>query len=119
MSYAFSEILLVGCEDDTTITITPTQTVSISTDPQSSSSSLQSVASGSNNQITLNKLQTLLIAKSSTDLTGSKIVTTHVVNHNNPDGKLAVVVHGWNSEARRGYGYIAGLKQNAINQGNN
>ena len=316
VSYAFSEILLVGCEDDTTITITPTQTVSIPTDPQSSSSSLQSVASGSDHQITLNKMQTLLIAKSSTDLTGSKIVsnkpltvisghecgnvpstqtycehlaehipptstwgqefllvpfggrnvgqyykiissqsattvvrrcnsvtstqtltsagsfftfftssttycsvvankpvlvsqlgigggtdsigdpiisilpsldqytnrysffslnttdfnihqisvsvlaqyyqpssirvdgqpiscswtaiynsggtivgygchrsvtggTTHVVNHNNPDGKLAVVVYGWNSEARRGYGYIAGLKLNAINQGNN
>ena len=75
VSAAESEFLLVGCEDNTTITITPTQTVSIPTDPQSSSSSLQSVASGSDHQITLNKMQTLLIAKSSTDLTGSKIVS--------------------------------------------
>ena len=43
--------------------------------------------------------------------------TTHVVSHNNPDGKLAVVVYGWNSEMLRGYGYLAGLKPNAINQG--
>ena len=28
--------------------------------------------------------------------------TTHVVSHNNPDGKLAVgIVHGWNSGALR------------------
>ena len=42
VSAADSEFLLVGCEDDTTISITPTQTVSIPTDVQSSSSSLQS-----------------------------------------------------------------------------
>ena len=75
MSSAVSEFLLVGCEDDTTITITPTQTVSIPTDVQSFSSSLQSVAGGSDHQITLSKMQTLLITKSATDLTGSRIVS--------------------------------------------
>ena len=75
VSSAESEFLLVGCEDDTTITITPTTSVSIPTDVQSSSSPLQSVASGSDHQITLNQMQTLLIGKSSSDLTGSKIVS--------------------------------------------
>ena len=74
-SDSISEFLLVGCEDSTTITITPTQTVSIPTDPQSSSSSLQFVTSGSDHQITLNKMQTLLIGKRNVDLTGSRIVS--------------------------------------------
>ena len=75
ISAADSEFLLVGCEDDTTISITPTQTVSIPTDVQSSSSSLQSVSSGVEHQITLNKMQTLLITKTISDLTGSRIVS--------------------------------------------
>ena len=72
---ANSEFLLVGCEDNTIITITPTVTVSIPTDVQSSSSTLRSVSSGSDHQITLNKMQTLFVGKSSSDLTGSKIVS--------------------------------------------
>ena len=70
-----SAFLLVGCEDNTTITITPTQSVSIPTDAQSTSSSLTSVSSGSNHQITLNKMQTLVVEKTGADLTGSKIVS--------------------------------------------
>ena len=74
-SSAESEILLVGCEDDTTITITPTQTVSIPADAQSSSSGSVSISSGDSHQITLHRMQTLFIGKSSTDLTGSRIVS--------------------------------------------
>ena len=69
-----SVFLLVGCEDDTTITITPTQTVDIPKDTQRSSI-FTSIPSGTNHQILLNKMQTLLIGKSSTDLTGSRIVS--------------------------------------------
>ena len=69
-----SEFLLVGCEDDTAITITPTQTVNIPKDTQSSSI-YTSIPSGANHEITLNKMQTLLIGKSFTDLTGSRIVS--------------------------------------------
>ena len=72
---ADSEFLLVGCEDNTTVTITPTQTVNIPTDIQSSFSNLESVASGTDHQITLNKMQTLLITKTIGDLTGSRIVS--------------------------------------------
>ena len=70
-----SEFLLVGWEDNTNITITPTQTVSIPIDAQSSSSNRQSVTSGSDHIITLNKMQTLLIGQRNVDLTGSKIVS--------------------------------------------
>ena len=70
-----SEFLLVGCNDNTTITITPSQTVSIPADVQSSSSSLVSVSGGNSHQLTLHQMQTLLIGKSSADLTGSRIVS--------------------------------------------
>ena len=69
-----SEFLLVGCEDNTTISITPTRAVSIPADAQSPSS-LQLVASGVEHQIILNKMQTLLIRKKFVDLTGSRIVS--------------------------------------------
>ena len=74
-SDTISEFLLVGCEDSTTIIITPTQSVSIPKDVQNSSSTLQFVANGSDHQITLNKMQTLLIGKRDVDLTGSRIVS--------------------------------------------
>ena len=74
-SETLSEFLLVGWEDNTNITITPTQTVSIPIDAQSSSSNRQSVTSGSEHIITLNKMQTLLIGQSNVDLTGSKILS--------------------------------------------
>ena len=70
-----SEFLLVGCDDNTTITITPTQTVSIPADVQSSSSSQVSVLQGDSHKIILHRMQTLLIGKNSVDLTGSKIVS--------------------------------------------
>ena len=70
-----SEILLVGCENDTLITITPTHTVGIPVDAQNPSSNLQSVQNGSSHQIILNKMQTLLIGKVDVNLTGFKIVS--------------------------------------------
>ena len=70
-----SEFLLVGCEDNTTISITPTHTVRIPADAQNTSLSLQSLASGVEHQIILNKMQTLLIGKKFVDLTGSRIVS--------------------------------------------
>ena len=69
-----SQFLLIGYEDNTTITITPTHAVRIPADAQSPSS-LQLVASGVEHQIILNKMQTLLIRKNSVDLTGSRIVS--------------------------------------------
>ena len=69
-----SEFLLIGCEDDTSITVTPTQSLYIPVDAQSSTSSYTTVSSGANHQITLDKMQTFLITRR-LDLTGTRIVS--------------------------------------------
>ena len=48
---ASSEFLLVGCDDNTSITITPTQSFSLPLDVQSSTSVLTSVSRGTNHNI--------------------------------------------------------------------
>ena len=70
-----SQFLLVGCEDDTMITITPTQSVSLPMDIQRSSTVVTIEADTESHEITLNKMQTLLVL-SVDDLTGSSIVST-------------------------------------------
>jgi hypothetical protein len=71
-----SQILLVGCMDDTTVTIIPSQDVTLPADPQLSNSSTIDVSSGSNHTITLNSLQTLLISVTmKMDLSGTKIIS--------------------------------------------
>ena len=70
-----SQFLLVGCEDDTTITVTPTQSISIPQDPQTSTTTSVTVeANAMSDEFTLNQLQTLLVS-SVDDLTGTKIVS--------------------------------------------
>ena len=69
-----SQVLLVGCEDDTTITINPSQSVSLPMDAQSSSTNINVEADTLSHAITLNKMQTLLVL-SVNDLTGSKIIS--------------------------------------------
>ena len=56
-----SELLLVGCEDATFITISPTQSVNLPQDAQSSTSPTVSVLAGSSHSIVLNQMQTFLI----------------------------------------------------------
>ena len=70
-----SQFLLVGCEDDTTITVTPSQSISLPQDPQMSTTTSVTVeANTMSEEFTLNQLQTLLIS-SVDDLTGTKIVS--------------------------------------------
>lgn len=70
-----SEFLLVGCENDTEVTIVPTQTVNIPQDPQNSVSAMTTVDVGTtSHQIILHTMQTLLIS-SVDDLTGTKIIS--------------------------------------------
>lgn len=70
-----SQFLLVGCEDDTTITVTPSQSISLPQDPQMSTTTSVTVeANAMSEEFTLNRLQTLLIS-SVDDLTGTKIVS--------------------------------------------
>ena len=71
-----SQILLIGNTDATTISITPTQTVSLPEDAQNSSSPMVTVQAGSTHNVTINRLQTLLIFHLEIDITGTKIVST-------------------------------------------
>ena len=68
-------ILLVGNEDSTTITVTPTVSVTTADNVQSNPSSFAFILSGQSKTFTLNEFQTLLVQgqTSSLDLTGSKI----------------------------------------------
>ena len=69
-----SQVLLVGCQNDTSITITPTQPVEIPLDAQTDSS-LVDISSGiTSHTITLHQMQTLIFTNQM-DLTGSKIVS--------------------------------------------
>lgn len=71
----WSLLLLVGCEDATTITVTPSQTITIYANAQSSSSSQRTVVAGSSHTILLNRMQTYLFGKPDSDMSGTKIVS--------------------------------------------
>ena len=73
----YSQILLVGCRDNTTVTITPTQTIQLPQDPQQSNSATVTIIAGTSYTVTLHSLQTLLIAVQYTDLSGTKIVSNY------------------------------------------
>ncbi len=70
-----SQILLVGCEDETIISVTPTQLISLPENLQEESSGLVSIEAGvSGSDMSINRMQTLLITSTS-DLTLTKIVS--------------------------------------------
>ena len=69
-----SQVLLVGCEDDTEISITPAQNISLPQDLQMNSSTFLSLETGGTHNDKLHQMQTLLI-NSFSDLTGTKIVS--------------------------------------------
>ena len=70
-----SQVVLVACENDTVVIITPTDTVNIPMDAQDPDSSLIDILAGDNHTVTINQMQTLFIASSGADLTGTKIVS--------------------------------------------
>ena len=71
-----SQFLLVGCEDDTTITVTPTHSVSLPQDLQLVKTTSVTIEPGTeSHEIVLNQMQTLLVT-SSNDLTGTKILSS-------------------------------------------
>ena len=69
-----SQVLLVGCKNDTELTITPTQTIEIPSDLGRGSDLPSTVPSGVPYTITLNRLQTFMF-HSTLDLTGSKVIS--------------------------------------------
>ena len=70
-----SQFLLVGCVNDTTITVTPTQSLSLPQDPQiATDTSVTVEPETTSHTFTLNQMQTLFVS-SANDLTGTKIVS--------------------------------------------
>ena len=75
----YGQILLVGCRDNTRVTITPTQNIQLPLDIQQHDSNMVNIVAGDSYTVTLHALQTLLIAVVSVhvDLSGSKIVSNY------------------------------------------
>ena len=73
----FSQVLLVGCRDNTTVTITPTRNISIPENPQLSDSIYLNISAGDSHTVILHELQSLLITTLYFDLSGTKIVSNH------------------------------------------
>ena len=71
----FSQVVLVACENDTEVMITPTENIYLPVDAQDPHSSFLGILAGDNHTVTINQMQTLLIATSGADLTGTKIVS--------------------------------------------
>lgn len=71
-------VLVVGCQDNTTVTITPSEEVTIPEDLQDASSALVNVSSGEKFTLTLTSMQTLLLQAG--NLTGTKLVTDKPVS---------------------------------------
>ena len=69
-----SQVLLIGCENDIELTITPTQTIEIPSDLVRGGNSPVTISSGESCTITLDRFQTFLFY-STLDLTGSKVVS--------------------------------------------
>ena len=70
-----SQVLLVGCENDTSIVITPSETVSPPSDTQSSTDQLVNVPKGTPHHVVLHQGQTLYFGAPLIDLTGTHIVS--------------------------------------------
>ena len=71
---ALGEVLLVGNEDNTTVTVIPTQTVSVPIDIQTNSNS-KTVTAGSPFNFTIHRMQTFLIGAPLLDISGTSIVS--------------------------------------------
>ena len=73
----YSQILIVGCRDNTTVTITPTQMIQLPQDPQQNNSAIVTITAGTSHTVIIHTLQTLLIAAEFVDLTGTKVVSNY------------------------------------------
>ena len=71
---SLSEVLLVGNEDNTTVTVVPTQTVTVPVDIQTNSGS-KTVTTGSSFTFTIHRMQTFLIGVPVLDISGTSIVS--------------------------------------------
>ena len=70
-----SQVVLVACENETEVMITPTETINLPVNAQDPDSNLVNILAGNNHTVTINQMQTLLIATTGADITGTKIVS--------------------------------------------
>ena len=76
---SISQVLLVGCKENTELTITPTQMIQIPRDSVMGGNLTLNVTSGESHTITLNRLQTFFFY-STLDLTGTKVVSNKPIS---------------------------------------
>ena len=70
-----SQFLIVGCSDNTSVTIIPTGTITLPIDAQDMNSGVITLTVGQNHSLVLHSMQTLLIFASLINLTASKIIS--------------------------------------------
>ena len=86
-----SEVLLVGTEDDTTVTVVPTQNVIVPRNIQLFNSMEMTVAAGTPFSFTLHELQTFLLGAPRNDLTGT--IVLYQINHSLLSVDMNVVMY--------------------------
>ena len=72
---SLSEVLLVGTEDNTTVTVVPTQNITVPQNIQLSNSNEITAAAGTSFSLTLHKMQTFLFGAPVNDITGTSIIS--------------------------------------------
>ena len=70
-----SQVLLVGCDNETNIIITPSEAVSLPSDTQSSTDQLVNISKGTPHHLVLHQGQSLYFGAPLIDLTGTHIVS--------------------------------------------
>ena len=73
----WSQMLLVGCQDNTLVTVKPSQELLIPIFLHESYSPAVTVYPGQEHSFVLNAGETLLLGKSDSDITGSEIISNH------------------------------------------
>ena len=75
LTVTLSEVLLVGTEDNTAVTVVPTQNITVPQNIQFSNSNKINVTAGTPFSFTLHKMQTFLFGAPGNDITGTSIVS--------------------------------------------
>ena len=70
-----SQFMIIGCHDNSSVTIIPNNDITVPSDPQDSAASNVFISAGQPFKFFLHSLQTFLVFKPCVDLTGTKIIS--------------------------------------------
>ena len=70
-----SQFMIIGCLDNSNVTIIPNNDITVPSDPQNSLAGNINISAGQSFKFILHSLQTFLVFKPSVDLTGTKIIS--------------------------------------------